>query len=201
MNEAAQLVVEGAAIEDLDRAIVAFGFPVGPITLLDEVGIDVGEKVGKILHAAFGERMAPPAALSDVVKSGRLGRKNRKGFYTYDGKEKRVDQSVYSLVPGGAARKRFPVEELQQRVVFPMVNEAIRCLGEGILRSPRDGDVGAVFGLGFPPFRGGPFRFVDAMGTKAFLERMEALREKHGDRFEPAPLLVERGRAGAPFHR
>jgi 3-hydroxyacyl-CoA dehydrogenase/enoyl-CoA hydratase/3-hydroxybutyryl-CoA epimerase len=201
MNEAAQLLVEGAAIEDLDRAIVAFGFPVGPITLLDEVGIDVGEKVGKILHAAFGDRMAPPAALSDVVKSGRLGRKNRKGFYTYDGKEKRVDASVYDLVPGGRARKHLAAEELQERVVFPMVNEAIRCLGEGILRSPRDGDVGAVFGLGFPPFRGGPFRFVDAMGTKAFLERMEALRERHGDRFEPAPLLVERGRAGERFHR
>jgi 3-hydroxyacyl-CoA dehydrogenase/enoyl-CoA hydratase/3-hydroxybutyryl-CoA epimerase len=201
MNEAAQLVVEGAAIEELDRAVVAFGFPVGPITLLDEVGIDVGAKVGHILHEAFGDRMAPPGALSDVVKSGRLGRKNKKGFYTYDGKEKRVDPTVYGLVPGGRARRRFPVEELQERVVFPMVNEAIRCLGEGILRSPRDGDVGAVFGLGFPPFRGGPFRFVDAMGTKTFLARMEALRERHGERFEPAPLLVERGRAGAPFHR
>src|SRR5512138_3188807 len=201
MNEAAHLLAEGAAIDALDRALVVFGFPVGPVTLLDEVGIDVGEKVGKILHAAFGERMAPPGALSDVVKSGRLGRKNRKGFYTYDGKEKRVDETVYDLVPGGRARKHVPAEELQARVVFPMVNEAIRCLGEGILRSPRDGDIGAVFGLGFPPFRGGPFRFVDAMGTRTFLERMEALRDKHGDRFEPAPLLVERGRAGAPFHR
>jgi 3-hydroxyacyl-CoA dehydrogenase/enoyl-CoA hydratase/3-hydroxybutyryl-CoA epimerase len=201
MNEAAQLLVEGAAIEDLDRAIVAFGFPVGPITLLDEVGIDVGEKVGKILHGAFGERMAPPAALSDVVKAGRLGRKSRKGFYTYDGKEKRVDRTVYDLLPGGRARKRVPAEEIEERIVFQMVNEAIRCLGEGILRSARDGDVGAVFGLGFPPFRGGPFRFVDAMGTKAFLERMEALRARHGERFEPAPLLVERGRSGEPFHR
>jgi len=201
MNEAAQLLVEGAAIEDLDRAIVAFGFPVGPITLLDEVGIDVGEKVGKILHGAFGGRMAPPAALSDVVKAGRLGRKSRKGFYTYDGKEKRVDRTVYDLLPGGRARKRVPAEEIQERIVFQMVNEAIRCLGEGILRSARDGDVGAVFGLGFPPFRGGPFRFVDAMGTRAFLERMEALRARHGERFEPAPLLVERGRSGEPFHR
>jgi len=201
MNEAAQLLVEGAAIEDLDRAIVAFGFPVGPITLLDEVGIDVGEKVGKILHGAFGERMAPPAALSDVVKAGRLGRKSRKGFYTYDGKEKRVDRTVYDLLPGGRARKRVPAEEIQERIVFQMVNEAIRCLGEGILRSARDGDVGAVFGLGFPPFRGGPFRFVDAMGTRAFLERMEALRARHGERFEPAPLLVERGRSAEPFHR
>ena len=80
MNEAAQLLAEGAAVDAIDRALVAFGFPVGPITLLDEVGIDVGEKVGKILHGAFGERMAPPAALHEVVAAGRLGRKNAQGL-------------------------------------------------------------------------------------------------------------------------
>jgi 3-hydroxyacyl-CoA dehydrogenase/enoyl-CoA hydratase/3-hydroxybutyryl-CoA epimerase len=201
MNEAAQLLVEGAAIEDLDRALVAFGFPVGPITLLDEVGIDVGEKVGKILHDAFGDRMLPPAALDEVVRSGRLGRKNRKGFYTYDGKEKRVDETVYDLLPAGRARKTFPADELRERVVLQMVNEAIRCLGEGILRSARDGDVGAIFGLGWPPFRGGPFRWVDTLGAGEVLSRMEKLRDRHGARFEPAPLLVEHGKAGRPFHR
>jgi 3-hydroxyacyl-CoA dehydrogenase / enoyl-CoA hydratase / 3-hydroxybutyryl-CoA epimerase len=200
MNEAAQLLLEGADIEALDRAIVRFGFPVGPITLLDEVGIDVGAKVGKILHAAFGDRMSPPDALGAVVAAGRLGRKNRKGFYTYDGKAKRVDPTVYDLVPGGRARKTFAPEEMQERVVLQMLNEAIRCLGEGILRSPRDGDIGAVFGLGFPPFLGGPFRHADAMGTKKLLERMQALRERHGARFEPAPLLAEKGRAGDRFH-
>ncbi|MGC4000383.1 MAG: fatty acid oxidation complex subunit alpha FadJ [Anaeromyxobacter sp.] len=200
MNEAAQLLVEGAAIEDLDRALTAFGFPVGPITLLDEVGIDVGDKVGKILHGAFGERMSPPAALHDVVAAGRLGRKNRKGFYTYDGKKKQVDRTVYDLLPGGQARKAIPAEEIQQRVVLQMVNEAILCLGEKILRSPRDGDVGAVFGLGFPPFRGGPFRWADAVGTKALLEKMQALQQRLGARFAPAPLLVELGAANRPFH-
>ncbi len=200
MNEAAQLLVDGAAIEDVDRAIVAFGFPVGPFTLADEVGIDVAAKVAKILHAAFGERMAPPGTLDDVVAAGRLGRKNGKGFYTYGGKEKRVDESVYALAPGRRTRRPFRPEELEERLVLPMVNEAIRCLGEGILRSARDGDVGAVFGLGFPPFRGGPFRFADAMGTRTLLDRMRALRERHGERFEPAPLLVERGQSGEPFH-
>ncbi len=200
MNEAAQLLVEGAAIEDVDRAAVAFGFPVGPITLLDEVGIDVGEKVGKILHAAFGERMAPPAALHEVVQGGRLGRKNKKGFYVYDGKKKRVDETVYALLPG-RPRRTVAQDEIVDRMVLQMVNEAIRCLGEGILRSARDGDIGAVFGLGFPPFRGGPFRYADMLGSKVLLEKVEKLRSKHGDRFEPAPLLVERGREGAPFHR
>ena len=200
MNEAAHLLGEGAAIDALDRALVAFGFPVGPITLLDEVGIDVGEKVGKILHGAFGARMAPPGSLHEVVAAGRLGRKNAKGFYTYGGKEKCVDETVYDLLPGGRSRRPFDPAELQERVVLQLVNEAIRCLGEGILRSARDGDVGAVFGLGFPPFLGGPFRWADAVGTKALLGKLEALRDRHGERFEPAPLLVERGRADRPFH-
>jgi 3-hydroxyacyl-CoA dehydrogenase / enoyl-CoA hydratase / 3-hydroxybutyryl-CoA epimerase len=200
MNEAAQLLVEGASVEDLDHALVSFGFPVGPITLLDEVGIDVGDKVGKILHEAFGERMASPAALHDVVAAGRLGRKNGKGFYTYGGKEKRVDETVYDLLPGGRSRKPFSPGDIQERVVLQMVNEAIRCLGEGILRSARDGDVGAVFGLGFPPFRGGPFRWADSLGTRALLEKLETLRTRHGERFAPAPLLVERGATNAPFH-
>ncbi len=91
-------------------------------------------------------------------------------------------------------------QEIVDRVVLLMVNEAIRCLGEGILRSARDGDVGAVFGLGFPPFRGGPFRYVDALGARQVLERIEALRARFGDRFEPAPLLVEHARSGTAFH-
>jgi 3-hydroxyacyl-CoA dehydrogenase/enoyl-CoA hydratase/3-hydroxybutyryl-CoA epimerase len=200
MNEAAQLLVEGARVEDVDRALVEFGFPVGPITLLDEVGIDVGAKVAHILHDAFGDRMSPPAALSDVLKAGRLGRKNQKGFYTYGGREKKVDETVYDLMPGGRSRKHLAHDEIRERVVLQMVNEAIRCLGEGILRSARDGDVGAVFGLGFPPFRGGPFRYADRLGTKDVLARMEKLRDRHGPRFEPAPLLVEKGRTGGAFH-
>ncbi len=201
MNEAALILVEGGRIEDIDRALTAFGFPVGPMTLLDEVGIDVGDKVGKILHAAFGERMAPPAALHEVVAAGRLGRKNGKGFYTYDQKRKRPDESVYALLPGGGARKAIPAAEIQERVVLQMVNEAILCLGEGILRSPRDGDVGAVFGLGFPPFRGGPFRHADALGSGALLDAMKRLQEKHGPRFAPAPLLAELGATGRRFHQ
>jgi 3-hydroxyacyl-CoA dehydrogenase/enoyl-CoA hydratase/3-hydroxybutyryl-CoA epimerase len=200
MNEAAMLLVEGAAVEDLDRALTDFGFPVGPVTLLDEVGIDVGEKVGKILHGAFGERMAPPASLHEVVAAGRLGRKNGKGFYTYGGKKKQVDQTVYALLPGGRARKAFSREEIQDRVALQLVNEAARCLGEGILRSARDGDVGAVFGLGFPPFRGGPFRFADAVGAKALVEKLERLRDRHGLRFTPAPLLLEQAARGGRFH-
>jgi 3-hydroxyacyl-CoA dehydrogenase/enoyl-CoA hydratase/3-hydroxybutyryl-CoA epimerase len=149
--------------------------------------------------------MAPPDALHAISGAGRLGRKNRKGFYRYDGqkhgKHKEVDVTVYDLLPGGRTRKVLDARELQERVVLQMVNEAIRCLGEGILRSARDGDVGAVFGLGFPPFLGGPFRWADGVGTAALLEKVRALEARFGARFEPAPLLVEHGAKNAPFHR
>jgi 3-hydroxyacyl-CoA dehydrogenase / enoyl-CoA hydratase / 3-hydroxybutyryl-CoA epimerase len=201
MNEAAWLLAEGAAIDELDAALVAFGYPVGPITLLDEVGIDVGAKVSKILHDAFGERMKPPDALEAVLKSGRLGRKNGKGFYIYgQGKKKVVDQSVYELLPGGRSRQRFPGAEMAERLALSLVNEAARALGDGIIRGPRDGDIGAVFGIGFPPFRGGPFRWADAMGAGAVVEKLERLRQRFGDRFEPAPLLLEKAREGATFY-
>ncbi len=205
MNEAAELLVDGAAVEDIDEALVGFGMPVGPIALLDEVGIDVGAKVGKILHEAFGARMAPPAALSRLLDDGRLGRKSKKGFYVYGDKKKsrgkkEVDPSVYDLLPGGRERQKVRREVIVERVVLQFVNEAIRCLGEGILRSPRDGDVGAIFGLGFPPFLGGPFRYADAVGAKPLLDRLERWHDKYGDRFEPAPLLVEHARLDTKFY-
>jgi 3-hydroxyacyl-CoA dehydrogenase/enoyl-CoA hydratase/3-hydroxybutyryl-CoA epimerase len=201
MNEAAWLLVEGAAIDELDAALVAYGYPVGPITLLDEVGIDVGAKVSKILHAGFGDRMKPPEALEAVLASGRLGRKNRKGFYSYgEGKKKAVDEAVYDLLPGGRRRKRFPRAEMAERLALALVNEAARALGDGIIRSPRDGDIGAVFGIGFPPFRGGPFHLADTLGATQVVEKLERLRQAHGDRFEPAPLLLEKAKHGGTFY-
>ncbi|HEY9225036.1 MAG TPA: fatty acid oxidation complex subunit alpha FadJ, partial [Gemmatimonadaceae bacterium] len=165
MNEAGRLIDEGAPIEVLDRALVDFGFPVGPITLLDEVGIDVGGKVGQVLAEAFGERLGASDAMRRVVAAGRTGRKGGKGFYRYDetGKKGPVDESIYEII--GGQRRDFERDEMTQRCVLAMVNEAARCLEEGILRSPRDGDIGAVFGIGFPPFRGGPFRYVDSVGV------------------------------------
>ncbi len=200
LNEAAWLLAEGADIAELDRALVEFGFPVGPITLLDEVGIDVASKVGKILHDAFGERLVAPATTEALVADGRLGRKSKKGFYTYDGKKKAVDPSVYALLPHGKDRQRLDRQEMAERCVLQLVNEAVRCLGEGVLRSPRDGDIGAVFGLGFPPFSGGPFRYADQQGIGRLLERTEHYQEKLGKRFEPAPLLAEYVKAKRKFY-
>jgi 3-hydroxyacyl-CoA dehydrogenase/enoyl-CoA hydratase/3-hydroxybutyryl-CoA epimerase len=194
MNEATRVLEEGAAVDALDSAMVRFGFPVGPCALLDEVGIDVAARVAGVMQKAFGERMAPPASMAALVADGRKGRKAGRGFYTYDGGKKRVDESVYALLPSGASRRPLDAHAAQQRLVFAFLNESIRCLQEGILRSPRDGDVGAVFGLGFPPFLGGPFRHLDRLGARFALETMEALR------FEPAPLLVDLAREGRTFH-
>ena len=193
MNEAGRLLDEGASIEAVDRALLEFGFPVGPITLLDEVGIDVGGKIAGVLADAFGERFASSESMQRVIAAGRTGRKGGKGFFVYgrDGKKGGVDQSIYEFLPTGTARADVHPEEIQDRTVLAMVNEAVRCLEEGVLRSPRDGDVGAVFGLGFPPFRGGPFRYVDVHSPEMVIRRLEALNSRFAPRFVPAALLLE----------
>ncbi len=198
--EVLYLLSDGATIEEIDKAMVAWGFPVGPVTLSDEVGIDVGAKIGKILEKAFGERMAAPPAFASLLADDRRGRKNGRGFYTYeDGKKGDVDETIYAVLgvtprPGTVSR-----DEIQARLSLQMVNESVRCLEDGILRSPRDGDIGAVMGLGFPPFRGGPFRWVDEVGVGTVVEQLQELTAAHGDRFAPAPLLVAMGEKDESF--
>jgi 3-hydroxyacyl-CoA dehydrogenase/enoyl-CoA hydratase/3-hydroxybutyryl-CoA epimerase len=202
VNEAGKLLDEGVAVDAVDRAMAAFGFPVGPINLIDEVGLDIAGKSGAIMADAFGARMEPSDALRQVLGAGRLGRKGAKGFYLYDGSGKRgdVDESVYRLFPGGAKRTTLPKDEIQRRLSLAMVNEAARCLEEGIVRSARDGDIGAVFGIGFPPFRGGPFRHIDALGAGVVVEQLRALEATQGARFAPAAVLVEMAKAGKTFY-
>jgi 3-hydroxyacyl-CoA dehydrogenase/enoyl-CoA hydratase/3-hydroxybutyryl-CoA epimerase len=198
MNEAGHLLAEGVAIEELDGLMVEFGFPVGPITLLDEVGLDVAEKVSGVMHAAFGERLAPAPAFAGMVKSGRLGRKAGGGFYKYrGGKKAGVDPAVYELIgtqPNGGPRPA----EIIQRLVLVMLNEAARAMAEGIVRGPRDGDIGAIFGFGFPPFRGGPLRHADDLGADRIVSELERLEERYGARFTPAAAL--RAQRGAKFY-
>ncbi|MDE3054330.1 MAG: fatty acid oxidation complex subunit alpha FadJ, partial [Gemmatimonadota bacterium] len=202
LNEAGLLLDEGAAIDAVDRALVEFGFPVGPITLLDEVGIDVGGKVGRVLAEAFGNRMTPSQALSRVVEAGRTGRKGGSGFYRYDktGTKGGVDPTVYGVIGHAGAHNPIPGGEIVERCVLAMVNEAAHCLQEGILRSPRDGDIGAVFGIGFPPFRGGPFRYIDTVGAEEIVRRLEELEGRFAARFRPAESLIDLARAHRRFY-
>ena len=202
MNEAAHLLEEGVAVDAIDKAMKDFGFPVGPITLLDEVGIDVGAKVQKILHHAFGARMDPPPSMAKLIADGRLGRKNAKGFYRYaeGSKSKEVDSSVYALLPEGAGHKSIDAKVIQERLFHAFLNESAYCLQEGILRKPVDGDVGAIFGLGFPPWWGGPFRTIDKLGASTVLETLKRLQGQHGARFDPAPILGEYAASGRRFY-
>jgi 3-hydroxyacyl-CoA dehydrogenase/enoyl-CoA hydratase/3-hydroxybutyryl-CoA epimerase len=203
MNEASRVLSEGVAIDAIDEALIEFGFPIGPIALMDEVGIDVGAKVGHILHEAFGERLAPVAGAERLVQDGRLGKKTSKGFYRYDvkkeGDKRPVDASVYDLL-GVTPGTKVTGSDVAWRCTLLMINEAVRCFEEGILRSARDGDIGAIFGFGYPPFRGGPFRTVDALGAREVVARLERLQATHGMRFEPAALLKEMAKSGQTFH-
>src|ERR1019366_1800317 len=157
---------------------------------------DIAGKSGAIMAKAFGDRLQPSASLGRVLASGRLGRKSKKGFYLYDagGRKGGVDESVYSLLPPGTRRIELPRAEIQRRCSLAMVNEAARCLEERIVRVPRDGDIGAVFGIGFPPFRGGPFRHVDAMGAAEVVRTLAALNAEYHGRFDPRALLVPMAR-------
>ncbi|MDQ8153060.1 MAG: fatty acid oxidation complex subunit alpha FadJ [Gemmatimonadota bacterium] len=202
INEAGTLLDEGVRIEAIDTAMLDYGFPVGPVTLLDEVGLDVAGKSGGVMAAAFGDRLQPSATLGKVLAAGRLGRKGKRGFYLYDEKGKKggVDESVYALMPTGTTRVAGNTAEIQERLSLAMVNEAVRCVEEGILRAPRDGDIGAVFGIGFPPFRGGPLRVVDTIGAAELVRRLEALNAKHPGRFEPAKLLRDMAQSNKTFY-
>lgn len=201
MNEAARLVLAGEPIENVDKALLKFGFPVGPITLLDEVGIDVGGKVAAILREELGERFEPPAAFDKLLDDERKGKKNQKGFYQYGKgvKGKPVDQSVYKLL-GIEPSAQFDNQEMAELCILPMLNEAAYCLAEDIIRSPRDGDIGSVFGIGFPPFRGGPFRYMDSLGIDVVVDKLERLAAERGDRYQPAPLLKQMAEQGQSFY-
>jgi 3-hydroxyacyl-CoA dehydrogenase/enoyl-CoA hydratase/3-hydroxybutyryl-CoA epimerase len=163
LNAALQLGLEGVAFDKIDQALCNFGFPVGPIKLLDEVGIDIGSKILPVLEAAFGERMKSGGVQDTLLSKGRLGKKVNKGFYQYnDPKNKGIDETVYSDL-NITQRIELDEQDIIQRCVYPMLNEAALCLQEGIIASPRDGDIGAIFGIGFPPFLGGPFQYMKAV--------------------------------------
>ena len=206
MNEALLLLEEGADVEEIDATMEDFGFPMGPFELFDLVGIDVAAKITDVMSDYLDtDRIHISDSASKLVDADLLGQKNGRGFYTYpsgEGGDKDPDEfndAVYRHF-GGHSRTSLPRETVQERLALMMVNEAIRCLEEGVLQNPTDGDLGAVFGLGFPPFRGGPFRYVDFEGPAAIHSRLARLAREHGSRFEPSDLLTEHAETGTFFH-
>jgi len=200
MAEAGRLIEEGVPIDVIDRVMTRYGFPVGPATLLDEVGLDVAAKAGAVMHTAFGDRLAPSDLIPKLLADGRMGRKNGRGLFRYqEGKKAGVDESVYAVL-GITPRSEVDEVDVRDRLSCLMLNEAAMALAEGVVRSPRDGDIGAIFGIGFPPFRGGPLRAIDASGPAMLVQRLEALTLAHGDRFTPCAALADHARAGQPYY-
>jgi 3-hydroxyacyl-CoA dehydrogenase/enoyl-CoA hydratase/3-hydroxybutyryl-CoA epimerase len=199
LNEAGRLLSEGTPVDQLDRVLLRTGFPVGPAALLDEVGLVVAQKAGKVMHAAFGARLEPAPLLATMLADQRQGKKNGRGFYHYhDGHKTGVDDSVYDLL--GVHPKKRDAKEIEQRCLYAMLNEAAMAYAEGVVRSARDGDMASIFGIGFPPVRGGPLRMIDDLGAGNVVGTLEDLAAKFGPRFTPAESLVRMAKDGTKYY-
>jgi 3-hydroxyacyl-CoA dehydrogenase/enoyl-CoA hydratase/3-hydroxybutyryl-CoA epimerase len=196
IGEAARLLEKGLAIEAIDAAMTRFGWPIGPLALIDEVGLAVARHAGETVAAAIGETPERNAVqlLSD---SGLVGKRGGEGFYRYEGRKRVPNPRVYELL--GTSGIRPASEELAPLLTSLFVNEAVRCLDEGVLRSPVEGDLGAVLGLGFPPFLGGPFRYADDYADVAgasLADRLRSYAKTFGPRYAPADSIA----AGTRFY-
>jgi len=212
VSEAFALLQDGVEYERIESSLKKFGFPVGPLTLADEVGIDVGEHIAHYLGGVFKSRMGVDdgRAITEMVKRGFLGRKSGKGFFIYEqpkgGKKAKSDKQFNPEIKtilkqfGAKEKSTLSDEDIQFRMVSRFINEAVYCLEDQILSNPTDGDIGAIFGLGYPPFQGGPFRFIDTYGAQKFASKLTKYTELYGTQFQPANLLLEHAKNGTKFH-
>jgi 3-hydroxyacyl-CoA dehydrogenase/enoyl-CoA hydratase/3-hydroxybutyryl-CoA epimerase len=203
--ESAWMFEEGADLQRIDRLLEAFGMPMGPLALVDEVGLDIGYKVAKVLEDAYGQRMHVPEALGAVAETPDLGKKTGCGFYRYRNGHKKPNRRVERLAKqarrsDGVTPRELTDDEIVDRAVLIMVNEAARCLQEHVVDDPAELDMAMVMGTGFAPFRGGLLRYADARGLAQIKQRLDELAERFGDRFKTAPLLEEIADTGGHFY-
>ena len=199
LNEAVYLLEEGYPINLIDEVFVHFGMPMGPLRLIDEIGIDVSVKVANVFHQSFGERVKPAPLMSSLsdpkLSEGRYGKKSKKGFYIYNSKSQEVgvDVSFYDQFKITARQEISSDEEIEEKVLmrplYAMINEAGYALEEQLVEKPEDIDLAMIMGTGFPPFRGGLLRYADTVGINKIVEKLDALHKKHGRHFECSPYL------------
>jgi 3-hydroxyacyl-CoA dehydrogenase/enoyl-CoA hydratase/3-hydroxybutyryl-CoA epimerase len=202
LDEAVRLVIEGLPAEEVDRAAVRFGMPVGPLELLDQIGIDIAADVAKTFAALVSDAGPVPARFVEMVKDGALGKKAGRGFYEYAGGDRGkptrwgMTENPHSNRPDDS---KGELSGVQKRLIYPMINEAAQCLEAGVVSEPWVVDFAMVLGAGFAPFRGGPLHMADALGVEIVVRELESLRSGHGARFEPAALLRSKAKERQGF--
>jgi 3-hydroxyacyl-CoA dehydrogenase/enoyl-CoA hydratase/3-hydroxybutyryl-CoA epimerase len=202
LTEAGHLLQQGLEPEALDETMVSFGMPMGPLRLLDEIGLDVAADVQVTLRTGLGERFTPAPVVALVMEAGRLGRKSGAGFYRYrNGRARGLHSKTGALLrEARSAGSPPPLEDARDRMVLAMVNEAARALADGVVSHPEDVELGMILGTGFPPFRGGLLRYADGLGLPEVVARLRGFADAVGERFRPAPLLEELAGSGRGFH-
>lgn len=204
MNEAALLASEGVPFKAIDQAAKSFGMPMGPLELHDVVGLDTCLHAGRVMHAAFSDRIVPAPILERLVEADRLGQKNGHGFYDWaPGKAgkppKRVPSKEAAALASDPSGTAAPTADLADRLLLPMLVEATRAIEDGIVTNPRDVDLALIMGIGFPPHCGGLFFGADTLGAKAIVEKLKALQSL-GKRYEPTEMLLNAAKADSRFY-
>ncbi len=204
LNQVGFLIEEGVDLYAIDDALREFGFPVGPVTLLDEIGVDTAFHIADMMKPIWEKKgIKTTDAFKKMNDKGFFGRKSKLGFFRYDtpktNNRREVNQDAVKALHISGSKKLTP-EEIQQRVAYTMVNEAAKCFDEGIIAGPADGDTGATLGLGFPMDKGGPFRFIDTEGAASIVQVLKKLSDRLGAAFEPAEILVTTAENNRKFH-
>jgi len=207
--DAAEMFELGGDAKQIDDALVAWGMPMGPLRLIDEIGVDITVDIADTLEKAFGRRNHAAAVLLWLRDGKMLGRKTGSGFYKYEGKSQAPNDSVvewrtklHGDVEGPDLKPNVPTnaDEITNRLVFLMVNEAARCVEEKVVATAEDADFGMMMGTGFAPFRGGPLRFADYFGINKLVAEMDRLTSSAGEKFAPCNLLRQHAQNGTKFY-
>ena len=205
LAEALELLLDGVAIQEIDRAATDFGMALGPLRMLDEIGLDTAVLAGRVLWDAFPERVSVSPLLITMFKAGRLGRKSGAGFFAYsngsggDGPGQRDAQVEKLIADWVRPQPSVPPDDIAARLLLPMILEATRLLEDGTVRDPRAIDLGAIFGLGFPAARGGLLYWADTVGIERILAMLRALTPL-GPHVAPTGMLLYMARRGGRFH-
>jgi 3-hydroxyacyl-CoA dehydrogenase / enoyl-CoA hydratase / 3-hydroxybutyryl-CoA epimerase len=196
--DAAELFQNDVSAEEIDGALLEWGMPMGPLRLIDEIGIDITVDIAATLEKAFGARDRAPEILQKMYAAKMLGRKSGGGFYKYEGKQQSPNGSLKEWRQESG--EKFGLENMTNRLVYLMVNEAARCLEEKVVATPDDADYGMVLGTGFPVFRGGPLRFAESVGLKKVVTDLDGIHSRAGEKFAPCDLLRQHAQNGTTFY-